>query len=254
MGRIQLTIMLLALVGVLAAPVASGELVSDLSESSVAISYQYEGETLLVFGSLPEPGGHVVVTVRGPSKARTIQRKGQVMGFLWMNVEDLTLEDFPGYYALLSDVPVSEFLGAPERDRLGLGRDALFAGAEYHGEVDRAEPREYFDGLLRHMSDAGLYQEKPEAVTIKRQRLFRAELGLPARAPVGEYEVVVRQWKDGAIVHRDTGTLTVAKTGVEKWLYGLAHEHPAWYGLMAVLVALLAGWFVGMITRGEGEH
>lgn len=245
---------LLLILGVTLAPAAGAELVTDVSHTEVKVSYHYEGETLLVFGSLPEPGGHVVVEVRGPREARTIQRKGQVMGFLWMNVEDLTIEDFPGYYALLSDVPVEQFLGTAERNRLGLGREALFQGAEHHGETGRAGPRDYFDGLLRHMVAAGLYQEKPDAVTIKRDRLFRAELRMPSRAPVGEYEIVVRQWKDGAMTHRDTQTLTVAKTGVEKWLYGMAHDHPAWYGLMAVVVALFAGWFVGMITRGEGEH
>ena len=249
LGKTLLLILAMAL-----APAASAELVADLSNSEVKVSYRYEGETLLVFGSLPEPGGHVVVEVRGPAEARTIQRKGQVMGFLWMNVDALTIKDFPGYYALLSDVPVERFLGEAERNRLGLGREALFAGADYHGDADRAGPREYFDGLLRHMTEAGLYQEKPEAVTIKRGRLFRAELRLPARAPVGDYEIVVRQWKDGDMVHRDTRSLTVAKAGVEKWLYGMAHDHPAWYGVMAVVVALLAGWFVGMITRGEGEH
>ena len=46
----------------------------------------------------------------------------------------------------------------------------------------------------------------------------------------------------------------MAKTGIEEWLYDLAYEHSYWYGIMSVLVALFAGWFVGMITRGEAEH
>lgn len=254
MMRTPWTSLLLGLALTLAAPAANAEMVTDLSHAKVKVSYRYEGETLLVFGSLPEPGGHVVVEVRGPAKARTIQRKGRVMGFLWMNVEDLTIEDFPGYYALLSDVPLDEFIGEAERHRLGLGRDALFANAEYQGATTQAGPRDYFDGLLTHMDDAGLYQEKPQGVTIKRGRLFRAELRMPSKAPVGDYRIVVRQWQDGAVVHRDTKRLSVAKTGIEEWLYDLAYEHPYAYGIMSVLVALFAGWFVGMITRGEAEH
>ena len=250
-----LRMLLVLLVAGAAAPAtATAEMVTDLSDPKVEVSYRYEGETLLVFGSLPERGGHVVVEVRGPAKARTIQRKGRVMGVLWMNVEDLTIEDFPGYYALLSDVPVSQFLTTAERNRLGLGRDALFEGAEYHGDTTRSGPRAYFDGLLRYMGDSGLYMEKPGAVSIKQGRLFRTALRMPSKAPVGEYEIVVRQWKDGAMVHRDTQTLEVAKTGIEEWLYDLAYEHPYWYGVISVLVALFAGWFVGMITRGEAEH
>ena len=148
MMRALWTSLLLAL-SLTVVPAAGGALVTDLSHTTVKVSYRYQGETLLVFGSLPEPGGHVVVEVRGPSKARTIQRKGKVMGFLWMNVEDLTIEEFPGYYALLSDAPVSEFLSTAERNRLGLGRDALFEGAEYHGATEEAGPRDYFNGLLK---------------------------------------------------------------------------------------------------------
>jgi hypothetical protein len=71
---------------------------------------------------------------------------------------------------------------------------------------------------------------------------------------VGDYSIVTRQVKDGEVIHRDERQLSVAKTGIEKWLYDMAHDHPAWYGLMAIAVALFAGWFVGMITRGEAEH
>ncbi|HKJ70956.1 MAG TPA: TIGR02186 family protein [Gammaproteobacteria bacterium] len=247
------TSLLLAL-AVAFAPAAGAALVTDLSDTHIKVSYHYQGENLLVFGSLPEKGGHVIVEVRGPEKSRTIQRKGKVMGFLWMNVEDLTVKDFPGYYALLSDAPIESFLTPEERNRLDVGHDALFNSAEYHGETAKAGPRDYFDGLLKYMGDHGLYQEKPNAVTIKRGALFRAELRMPSRAPVGDYQVVVRQWKDGQVIHRDTQGLSVAKTGIEKWLYDMAFEHPAWYGLMAVLVALFAGWFVGIITRGEAEH
>lgn len=241
----------LALAGTAA---AESGLVTDVSHPSVQVSYRYQGETLLVFGSLADPGGHVVVEVRGPERPRTIQRKGRVLGLLWMNVEDLTIEGMPGYYALLSDVPVERLLGSGERARLGMGREALFRAADYHGETASAGRRDYFDGLIRHMAGQGLFQERPEAVTIRRDRLFRAELRMPSRAPVGNYRVVVRQMKDGAVVHRDVRTLQVAKTGMEKWLYDLAYRHPAWYGVAAVAVALLTGWLVGVITRGEVEH
>ncbi len=207
-----------------------------------------------MFGSLPEGGGHVVVEVRGPERPRTIQRKGRVLDLLWMNVEAFTIEGLPGYYALLSDAPLDRFLPPVDRERLGVGREALFRQAEYSGEAGGAGPQAFFDGLIAHMADLGLYREQAGAVTIKRDRLFRAELRMPSRAPVGEYRVVIRQVKDGAVVHRDRQSLQVARTGVEKWVFDLAYEHPAWYGLMAVLVALFAGWLVGMITRGEAEH
>ena len=248
-------ILLLALTILLGAGSAWGsELVSDLSESDIEVSYRYAGESLLVFGSLPEAGGHVLVEVRGPPSERTVQRKGKVMGFLWMNVASATFADMPGFYALLADAPLDRFLSAAAKERLGVGSQALLHSAKASVADAHAERKAYFDGLLRSMRADGLYREDPGGITVKRGRLFRGRLQLPAQAPVGDYRITVRQIKDGEVVHRDDQDLRVAKSGVEKWLYDLAHEHAAWYGVMAILVALTTGWLVGMITRGEGEH
>ena len=244
---------LLALVLVGVASPAPAEMVTALSESRVDISYNYQGKTLLVYGNLPEPGGHILLEVRGPEKTRTLQRKGKKAG-LWMNVESLTLSGVPGYYALLSDAPLDEVMPEGKQGELGIGRKSLFRNAEWEGESTKASPEEYFQGLIDHMTDIGVYRLEPEAVTVRDGGLFRAELHMPSRVPVGEYRIVTRQMKDGEVVHQDEQSLSVAKVGIEKWLYNLAHENSAWYGLLAIAVALFAGWFVGMITRGEAEH
>jgi len=244
---------LLAMVLVGAAAPASAGMVTELSESRVDVDYNYDGKTLMVFGNLPEPGGNVLLEVRGPEKTRTLQRKGQVAG-LWMNVESLTLGGVPGYYALLSDAPLDEVMPEGKQGELGIGREALFRNAEWEGESAKSSPEEYFQGLIDHMTEIGVYRVEPEAVTVRRGRLFRAELYMPSRVPVGEYRIVTRQVKDGEVVQRDEQSFSVAKVGIEKWLYDLAHENSAWYGLLAIAVALFAGWFVGMITRGEAEH
>jgi uncharacterized protein (TIGR02186 family) len=244
---------LLAMVLVGAAASASAEMVTELSESRVDVDYNYDGKTLMVFGNLPEAGGNVLVEVRGPEKTRTLQRKGKKAG-LWMNVESLTLSGVPGYYALLSDAPLDEVVPEARRGELGIGRKSLFRHAEWEGESTKSTPEEYFQGLIDHMTEIGVYRVEPEAVTVRRGRLFRAELYMPSRVPVGEYRIVTRQMKDGEVVHQDEQSLSVAKVGIEKWLFDLAYENSAWYGLLAIAVALFAGWFVGMITRGEAEH
>ena len=210
---------------------------------------------LLVFGGLPEPGGDVVVEVRGPAKPRTVQHKGKVGGLLWMNVDQVTFHDVPGYYALLSNRPLERFAPAGDPRALGVGVEALFEGASWDnaGEM-RAEPRAFFDGLIRGLKRDDLFLVRGEGVSLREGRLFRAELPLPSKVPVGEYEIITRVLRGGQVVYRDERTISVAKTGIEEWLYDMAYEQPYVYGAMAVVVALLAGWLVGMITRGEGEH
>ncbi|HKJ87449.1 MAG TPA: TIGR02186 family protein [Gammaproteobacteria bacterium] len=232
---------------------AAAALVTDVSDSNVSVSYSYQGKKLLLFGSLPEQYGHVLIEVRGPERDRTVQRKGKVAG-LWMNVESMRFKEVPGFYALLTDAPLDDFLTPERRQELGVGPKALFQDAKWHVDSQQVAPQQYFQGLLKYMQDLGLYQEMPGDVRIKRKRLFRAQVDLPARVPVGDYEIVTRVIKDGEVTQRDVQQLSVAKTGIEKWLYDLAYDHPATYGAMAVAVALLAGWVVGMMTRGEAEH
>ncbi|MFA9459425.1 TIGR02186 family protein [Thiohalorhabdus methylotrophus] len=232
---------------------AAAELVTDVSDDTVSVSYRYQGEKLLLFGSLPEGPGHVLIEIRGPDQPRTIQRKGQVMG-LWMNVESMRFKSVPGFYAALSDVPLERILSEKRRGALGLGPEALFRASEWQVDDQKESPQAYFRGLVDYMRELSLYQVRPDGIRVKKNRLFRASVELPARVPVGDYEIVTRVIHNGEITHRDMQKLSVSKVGIEKWLYDLAHDNPATYGALAVAVALLAGWLVGMVTRGEAEH
>ncbi|MFP4560125.1 MAG: TIGR02186 family protein [Thiohalorhabdus sp.] len=232
---------------------AGAELVTDVSDDRVSVTYRYEGEELLLFGSLPEGAEGVLIEVRGPEEAQNVSRKGKVAG-LWMNVESQRFEGVPGFYALLSDATLEGELDKQQRAELGVGPEALFRQARWERDGQEVAAEEYFQGLLDHMRRVGLFQERPGSVAVREGRLFRAAVDLPAQTPVGEYEIVARALKDGEVTHREVQRLSVAKVGIEKWLYNLAHDHPATYGILAVLVALFAGWFVGMVTRGEAEH
>jgi uncharacterized protein (TIGR02186 family) len=249
-----ITLLLLALLTAAAAP-AGAQLVTDLSQDKVKVTYRYQGEKLLVFGGLPEPGGDVVVEVRGPAKPRTVQHKGKVGGLLWMNVDHLTFHDVPGYYALLSNRPLARIAPGGSPKGLGIGVEALFEQASWDNSGKmRAEPRAFFDGLIRGLKRDDLFLVREGGVSLREDRLFRAELPLPSKVPTGEYEIITRVLRGGQVVYRDERSIAVAKTGIEEWLFDLAYEQPYWYGAMSVVVALLAGWLVGMITRGEGEH
>ncbi|KPV41466.1 hypothetical protein AN478_02540 [Thiohalorhabdus denitrificans] len=232
---------------------AGAELVTDVSDDRVSVTYRYEGEELLLFGSLPEGSEGVLIEVRGPEEAQNVSRKGKVAG-LWMNVESQRFEGVPGFYALLSDDSLEKGMDEQRRAALGVGPEALFRQARWQRDGQELAAEEYFQGLLGHMRRAELFQVLPGSVEVREGRLFRAAVDLPARIPVGEYEIVTRALKDGEVTHRDVQRLSVAKVGIERWLYDMAHEQPATYGVMAVLVALFAGWFVGMVTRGEAEH
>jgi uncharacterized protein (TIGR02186 family) len=64
----------------------------------------------------------------------------------------------------------------------------------------------------------------------------------PANVPTGSYQVETYLLRDGQVVSAQTTPLIVSKVGVEATLTRFASEYAAVYGLVAIIVALLAGW------------
>ena len=81
--------------------------------------------------------------------------------------------------------------------------------------------------------------------------LFRAEIELPAEAPIGKYEARILLFQDGQAVSEKRRTLSVEKVGVERSLYLWAHRRPWSYGLAAMAFALAAGWAASSAFRRD---
>ncbi|CAN0450670.1 unnamed protein product, partial [Discosporangium mesarthrocarpum] len=67
--------------------------------------------------------------------------------------------------------------------------------------------------------------------------------------PIGDYQVTVHLFKNGEHVSSENTPLTVQKVGLEAQIYDFAHNHAAWYGAIAIIIALMAGWLAGVIFR-----
>jgi hypothetical protein len=67
-------------------------------------------------------------------------------------------------------------------------------------------------------------------------------VALPANLTEGEYKVRLFITRDGAVVDTHEEIITVNKDGLERWIYSLAHEQPLLYGLLSLVLAIVAGW------------
>jgi hypothetical protein len=67
-------------------------------------------------------------------------------------------------------------------------------------------------------------------------------VALPADLTEGEYKVRLFITRDGAAVDVHEESITVNKDGLERWIHNLAHEHSLLYGLLALFLAVAAGW------------
>jgi len=80
-------------------------------------------------------------------------------------------------------------------------------------------------------------------------RLFRTEMDFPANVPTGTYQVEVYLFHGGEVVSAQTTPLIVGKIGIGAEVFDFANRQAALYGLMAVLLAVAAGWLAAVAFR-----
>jgi uncharacterized protein (TIGR02186 family) len=170
------------------------------------------------------------------------------MFWIWVNTANMTFEDVPGFYAIASTRPLEE-IAAPTVLALNeMGVENLRL------ELPRAKAspnvaQTWRDALIRNQQRSGLYPTKVGDVEFLGNRLFRTDLRLPANVPTGAYEARVYFLTDGQVVSAQTTPLFVNKVGVEAAIFDFAYEQSALYGVIAILIALMAGWLAHIAFR-----
>ena len=232
---------------------AKPQLVPDVSQSRIEIRYSFTGAQLLLFGAIIYPGGRVpsgdadiAVVVKGPPERIVVREKQKVAG-IWMNVESTRFRSAPSFYAVASSRPLSEIID--ERTaaiyELGLGNLQLSPGSGQPAEVQQR----FEKGLAEQKRRAGLYVEDPKGVQIRQGVLYRAEIDLPARVPVGDYTAETFLIRGGRVVSGEVREIHIEKLGFERFVATAAERWSLAYGLAAVLVSVLLGWGGSMVMR-----
>jgi uncharacterized protein (TIGR02186 family) len=239
MVRSLLRLLALLIVLVVAASgTARADLVADLSQHLVAITTGFSGTKVLLFGTTGGMGD-VVVVVRGPENTEVVRRKARKAG-IWVNDAEMIFEGVPSYYAVAASGPLNEFL--PER--VARREEIGIRNLRVTPPVD-AGPQE-FDAfraaLIRNKQKAKLYSVEPERISFLGNRLFRTDMHFPANAPVGTYIVRVFLVHDGEVIGANITPLVVSKIGFEAGVFDFAHRHSLAYGVLAILIAVVAGW------------
>ncbi len=232
---------LLALAPAIAAP----KLVADLSSGEIAITAGFSGAELLLFGAIDGPGD-VVVVVRGPARRELVRRKSRVAG-IWVNSKTVAFDGAPAFYRVAATSPLDVIAPPATLGRLEIGAERLrfsVAGMETAATIE-----EFRKALLRNKRKRALYGAGVGKVAIVGGRLFRTSVSFPANVPTGIYSVDVYMFRNGHVIGRFKKPLTVRKAGIEASIFNFAHENSAMYGVIAIVIALVAGWLAGAVFR-----
>jgi uncharacterized protein (TIGR02186 family) len=221
-------------------------LVADLTSHLIAITTGFTGASVVLFGATDGPGD-VIVAVRGPEREMTVRRKSRVAG-IWVNTQQVTFANLPSFYAVASSRPMADILSpaAAAFYRLGIANLKLVAATPAPSVVVDA----FRTALERTQQEAGLFVERMGKVDFLGERLFRATITFPANVPTGTYLVEVFLVRDKDIVSGQTTPLVVSKVGVDAAVFEFSTRQPGFYGAIAVLTAVVAGWLASLPFRG----
>lgn len=235
-------------------PLAS-ELPAAVAEEQIAVSSDYRGSQITVFGVNPDRRGRgdVVVVVRGPTERATIMRKRRVFG-LWINGDPVTFSEAPTFFAVLSNRPLRSIANpqAIWRYRLDPAASAELASAVPAG----ADPSAYRAALVRLRRAQNLYQEHSgratggrSGLTTYQGGLFRAIVRLPANAPIAQYYADAYVFREGELISSQRIPINIARVGIERRIHDLATQASWLYGVVTVLLALGSGWLAAFLFR-----
>lgn len=243
---------LLALM-LLAAPAPAQEsIVAGLSHNQVSITADFTGSEILIYGAVkreaPAPPGRmdVIVTVEGPSTPLAIRRKDRVAG-IWINNASVRIDQAPSFYAIATTGPLDQILSATEdlRHHITIPRAIRAVGASTADEA--SEP--FVDALIRIRTEDHRYRLAEDQVELAEATLFRSDVSLPSNLTEGTYRVRMFLMRDGAVVDWKQSDIDVRKAGLERFLFRLSKDQPLVYGIISLLLALVAGWGASELFR-----
>ncbi|EPX81561.1 TIGR02186 family protein [Litoreibacter arenae] len=235
-----------------ALPLAAEEVVAGLSRDEVAITANFDGSDILIYGAVKrdapaaEAPMEVIITVSGPSQPVSVRKKDKRVG-IWVNTELVEVDKAPSFYAVASSGDLRQVLTRTEdlRHRISIPRAIRSVGAP----SNVANAGEFTEALIRIRTAKNLYQRLDNAVKLYDQTLFSTTIDLPANLVEGPYNTRIFLVRDGMVVDDYSTVINVNKVGLERWIYDLAHEQPLIYGLLSLFIAIAAGWVASAVFR-----
>ena len=229
----------------LALPAAAEEVVLGLSQNEVAITTNFNGSEIFVFGAvkreapMPEGALGVVVTITGPPTPVTVRKKERRFG-IWVNTDEVEITATPSYYAVATSGELEEVLSIRENLRYKVSVPSMIQSVSAPDSV--IDVSSYVAALIRIRENAGAYQTLEGKVVVDADTLFRTRIRLPAALTEGDYQTRIFLTRDGNVVAQYETSIDVRKVGLERWLFSLSRNQPFLYGLMSLAIAIVAGW------------
>jgi len=228
-----------------------------VTPDNVPITFTYHGAQLTVTGQSASTDD-LIVTISTEPEDVVLKYKAKVGGLVWMKKGDLEFKGVPTLYLLHSSAELTRIVSEEQRDQFQFGYDALRKKVVIEDSKGNKADGKWFDEYLKFKKKDMAYDIQ-EGTVIRQHGeqgdTYTLSIAWPYQAPPGTYHVKVYAVRDGKVVDQAADEFLVERVGITKILSKMAFEQPALYGIMAVVIALVAGLGVGVIfKKGGGSH
>jgi hypothetical protein len=237
-------------------PPAPGAADSELRvrPDSIRIGTFFGGAEVEVSAEIPE-GSEAVIEVIGKDIEEQLLRKGRHWD-IWMNVGEIDIDGAPCLYLARSTKPARP---EPAGFDLPCGYNVVEQSVSFRGDVRGLRRMRIFDEFVKLKESEKLYGVHRGTLQVAQLRggrsLVQGTFTIPSKAAPGTYDVRLSAFREGRLVESGSGRLEIRLVRLPALLSSLARRHGALYGLLAVGVAVLFGYFTGIVFRGvRGRH
>ncbi|PYE86641.1 TIGR02186 family protein [Phyllobacterium leguminum] len=228
-----------------------------LSTETIAITSNFRGTDLTIFGALDNADPltrrqgryDIVVVLQGPDRDLVMRKKQRYLG-VWVNAESQTFLGVPLSYSLASTRSLQDITDPEAYRQLSLGVDNFHLTAVI-SENSPQDIKQFGQELREIKTQDGLYTQRIGGVEFISPTLFRATLSLPTNVPVGRHKARALLFRNGTFLREANTSLQIVKAGLEYRIYDAAQNHSLLYGLFAVLLAVVTGWFGRLLFRRD---
>lgn len=228
-----------------------------LSTNRVAITADFSGADLTIFGSLENADPlvsrqgryDVIVVLEGPARPVVVRRKDRFLG-MWINMQSETFVNVPVSYSVATTRAPQDITDPNSYRQLALGADNLHIEPLYR-DGSPATLQEFRLALRDRKTASGLFNMRVGGVEFLSQSLFRASLPLSPNVPVGTHKARAFLFRNGLFIKENSAQLVIVKSGFEEAVARLSVNHSVFYGFAAVALAMLTGWLGRIVFRKD---
>jgi hypothetical protein len=225
-----------------------------LIPDTIPIGTFFSGMVVRVLGEIPA-GSNAVVEVIGKRIEEQVLRKGRHLD-IWMNEGEIDIENSPCLYFALSTDPAAFSRWGGDAQ---YGYTALEKQASFTGDTAGMTSSQVFQEFVDLKRAENLYRLLPGSLEVSpsagNRMSVEGTFRLPSRVTPGDYQVRLSVVREGRRLQSETAHIVIRMVGLPAFLANLARRHGALYGLLAVAIAVIFGFLVGvMFKRRRHAH